>query len=523
MIDPDGEARSHGRVDEKEEPRVALTVSGLSKAYPGTVALDGARLVVRAGEVHALVGQNGSGKSTLIKILAGVESADRGRLAINGLGEQDIGRHSPTQAHRAGLRFVHQQTDLLAGLSVAENIAVVQGYPQRLGIVRWPQVREIAAGAFASLNLKGIDPDAPVHTLRPAERTMVAVARAVSDRAERAVLVLDEPTASLPREDVSVLFDALRRIRDSGHAIVFVTHRLPEVFEIADRVTVLRDGATVSTSPIAQIDHDTLVAAIVGRALERSAPRAVADVNADVLLDVRDLRAGAFGPASFALARGEIVGLAGLTGSGRSSLLRTLFGDLERTAGEVLLDGEPVAPGSTRAARDLGFAYLAEDRASHGLFPQDSITDNLVAARWRTRLFGTVLRGTEHRVEAGELTETLDVRAPSLAAAVASLSGGNQQKCMMGRWLRIAPRVLLLDEPTQGVDIGARRDIYRLMREAASTGSAALVASSDLEELTLIANRVLVLSEGSITADVSGSELTESRLAELCVAHRPAA
>ncbi len=523
MIDPDRETQSNGRIDEEDKRRVALAVSGLSKAYPGTVALGGAHLAVRPGEIHALVGQNGSGKSTLIKILAGVESADGGRLTIAGMGEQDIGRYSPAQAHRAGLRFVHQQTDLLADLSVSENIAVVHGYPQRFGIVRWSQVREIAAGAFASLNLKGIDPAAPVRALRPAERTMVAVARAVSDTAERAILVLDEPTASLPPEDVAVLFEALRRVRDSGHAIIFVTHRLGEVFEIADRVTVLRDGATVSTAHITQIDYDALVAAIVGRALERSANRTAAEAGIDILLDVRCLQAGAFGPASFRLARGEIVGLAGLTGSGRTSLLRALFGDLERAGGKVLLDGQPVAPRSTRAARDLGFAYLAADRASHGLFPQESITDNLVAARWSTRLLGMLLRGAEHRSQASALTGTLGVRAPSLTAPVASLSGGNQQKCMMGRWLRITPRVLLLDEPTQGVDIGARRDIYQLMRNAASTGSAALVASSDLEELTLICHRVLVLSGGSITADLSGPELTEPRLAELCVAHRPAA
>ena len=398
MIDAGGQTQSHGRTDGEDRRRAALAVSGLSKAYPGTVALDGARLEVRAGEIHALVGQNGSGKSTLIKILAGVESADRGRLTIAGMGEQDIGRYSPVQAHRAGLRFVHQQTDLLADLSVSENIAVVQGYPQRLGIVRWSQVREIAAGAFASLNLKGIDPAAPVRTLRPAERTMVAVARAVSDTAERAILVLDEPTASLPPEDVAVLFDALRRVRDSGHAIVFVTHRLGEVFEIADRVTVLRDGATVSTAHITQLDHDALVAAIVGRALERSASPDGGRIRhrhpaGCAIPPGRCIRARLLpsGPS------GEIVGLAGLTGSGRTSLLRALFGDLERAGGEVLLDGQPVAPKSTRAAKDLGFAYLAEDRASHGLFPQESITDNLVAARWSTRLLGTLLRGAEHR------------------------------------------------------------------------------------------------------------------------------
>ena len=523
MIDPDGEAPVGERINPEGEQRIALEASGLSKTYPGTVALDGARLVVRAGEIHALVGQNGSGKSTLIKILAGVESADGGRLTIGGRSMQDIARHSPGHAQRAGLRFVHQQTDLLADLSVAENIAIARGYPHRFGVIRWSEVRDITARAFASLNLTGIDPDAPLHTLRPAERTMVAVARAVSDTAEHAILVLDEPTASLPTEDVAALFDALRGVRDSGHAIVFVTHRLGEVFEIADRVTVLRDGATVSTAHITQIDHDDLVTAIVGRALERSAARGETNVDADVLLEVSGLQAGSFGPASFTAVGGEIVGLAGLTGSGRSSLLRALFGDLEPVAGHVRLNGALVTPESTRAARDLGLAYLAEDRAAHGLFPQESITDNLVAARWRTRLLGTLLCGAKHRAESGAMVEILGVRAAGLAAPIASLSGGNQQKCMMGRWLRIAPRVLLLDEPTQGVDIGARQDIYRLIHDAVGTDNTAVVASSDFEELALICHRVLVLTEGSITAEVSGSELTESRLAELCVAHRRAA
>jgi ribose transport system ATP-binding protein len=500
------------------EPAVRLI--GLGKSFGHTRALDGATLALRRGTVHALVGGNGSGKSTAIKILAGVHAADEGAVAV-GVTEWSPATWSAETARQAGLRFVHQDLGLFDPLSVAENVALGGGYPTRPGgSVRWRRLTARVAALLARFELE-LDPDQPVGTLRPAQRTMLAIARALQDDdGERAVLVLDEPTATLPAHESEILLQAVRRRAERGQTVLIVSHRMSEVLAVAHDFTVFRDGRTVATLVEESPSEAQLVELMTGRDLRSGAPEGAASGSAAVpapgrpaALELNGLTGGPLRGVSLAVQPGEIVGLTGLVGSGRSSLLRTVFGVHAPAGGSITLAGRRQTGREDVTDRMAqGVAYVPEDRVGESAFATLTVRENLSASVlgqfWRPWGMDA---GAERR-SAAELVGRHQVKASSVEAGFASLSGGNQQKAVLGRWLRREPALLLLDEPTQGVDVMSRRQIYRTIREAAARGCAVVVASSDFMELCELCDRVAVLRDGTVGTQLAGSDLTADHL-----------
>jgi ribose transport system ATP-binding protein len=496
---------------------VALRLAHLGKTFGGVRALADVELEVRAGEIHALVGGNGSGKSTLIKILAGVYHADPGGTITLADGETvPVAQWSPDRAFAANMRFVHQNPGVFPDLTVAENIAIGYGFPTRAGRIRWRDLRARTQQLIDRFEIRAT-PDMPVHALNPADRTMVAVARALQDQEDLSagVLVLDEPTTALPAHEIDVVLTALRRCAARGQTILYVSHRIDEVLALADQVSVLRDGRRVATRPAGELTPPALVELITGRPLAAH-PESVAGADGRaVTLELRGLSAGRLREVDLRVHRGEVVGLAGLIGSGRSTLLRTVFGAIPPTAGEVLLDGEPVRFAHPDDAIRAGVGYMPEDRIGEAVFAPMSVRENISAGGVRAYFRGLRLRHQTERADASGAMSTFLVRAASAEVPLATLSGGNQQKVVLARWLRRQPRVLLLDEPTQGVDVGARREIYDLVRSSAAAGTAIVVAGNDVDELVRLCERVLVLRNGRVVADVHGDELNSQRLTEL--------
>lgn len=507
------------------EPDVALRIEHLSKTFPGTRALCDVSFEVRRGDIHALVGGNGSGKSTLVKVLAGVHHGDPGGTLAVGGHETASERTSPEWARAAGLHVVHQDAAVFPGLSVAENIAIGRGFPTGpAGSIRWRALRRRTQGLLERFDIHA-RPDTPVAALRPADRTMVAIARALQDQEglHEGVLVLDEPTAALPHGDVALLLGALRRYADAGQTILFVSHRLDEVTRAADRATVLRDGRVAGTLEAAALSEDRLVELIVGRALDRVFPEMPEVRGDEVALVVQGLTGGPLRGVDFTLRRGEVLGVAGLAGSGRSELLKMIFGAYPVRSGEICLDGERVRFDGVDAAMRAGVAYVPEDRNGEAAFLQMSLRENVsasqVGAYWRRlRLC--------HRQEATDVRRCIDdffIRASSDRAPMSTLSGGNQQKVVLARWLRRRPTILLLDEPTQGVDVNARAEIYALVRAAVAAGTSVLLVTSDFEELSRVSDRVVVLAQGRVVAEVRPPHLEPTRLTELAFATQVAA
>jgi ribose transport system ATP-binding protein len=492
----------------------ALQVRGVSKHFGATRALHDVDLDLRRGEVHALVGGNGSGKSTLIKVLAGVHHADSGTLRVRGEEHSLVG-HGPEQAKALGLRFVHQDLGIFPTLSVAENLFIGNGFEQaRGGRICWARSRDRAKEVLSRFELD-LDPARLVSSLSVPQHAMIAIARALQDAEDDNVLVLDEPTASLPPSEVRVLSAAIRRLADSGRAVLLVTHRLDEVRRLADRVTAIRDGQRIDTVAARALTERDLVALIMGRDLvTASAPRAVVR-DADPVLSLVGVSAGPLRDIDLVVRPGEVVGVAGLLGSGRTELLETVFGVLPLHAGTVLLAGQRVTPtpGSMRA---LGVAFVPEDRKEQGIFPGRSVRENMTEGRL-TRYFRRMwLRDGRIRADVeGDITR-FAVKTASSLTPIDDLSGGNQQKVVLARCLREGPVLLLLDEPTQGIDVGAREEIFELVNAAATAGCAVLLVSSEFEELVRLSHRVLVLSQGRITQEhrtpVDARTLLESTL-----------
>jgi ribose transport system ATP-binding protein len=492
---------------QKGGPELVLRVTRLSKTYATRVVND-VDFGVRPGRVHALLGGNGSGKSTLLKMVAGVVPPDAGGLIEVGGVEHASDDYGPAYAAAAGLRFVHQDLGLIDDLTIADNFALATSYPRtRIGGI---DDRALVRHVAQQLRGRGLDldPRTPVRALRPTERTLVAIARAFDGVGSNpATLVLDEPTASLPVDEVEHLFATIRELRELGHSIVFVSHRLGEVAEIADDVTILRDGTVVGSGPIAEFDENRIVELIAGHPRETAPARATdPDPAAQPVLTLRDLSAGPLRDIALEVRPGEIVGVAGLVGSGRTSLLRGIFGDLG-SAGTVTVGDRVVARGSTGPAVAAGIALVPEDRQRDAAYLDRPVWENLSAVILaRYRRFGR-LSSRGERADAPAAMAEFRVRAPSAAVPLAALSGGNQQKVIVARWLRANPRVILLDEPTQGVDAIARDEIHVLVRGAAERGAAVIVVSSDLEELEQLCHRVIVLHGGRITDDLRGSDV----------------
>lgn len=485
------------------EPLVQLR--DIHKQYPGVYALKGVDFDLRPGEVHALVGENGAGKSTLIKILAGACAFERGEYLLEG---RPAGIASPQDAIRSGISVVYQELELAPRLSVAENIFFGR-LPSRRGRVLWAQLYRESAAILAQVGLE-VDPRLWVERLDLAARQMVEIARALSCRAR--VLIMDEPTSALTPAEISRLFGLIRRLREQGTAILYVSHKLEEILALADRVTVLRDGARVGTFAAEALDEGQLITLMVGRPLGELFSR-THQARQTVALEVKELSTARVHDISFAVAEGEIVGFSGLMGAGRTEVARAVLGLDQRLGGVVRVGGQAVPADSCAAARQLGLGLVPEDRRAEGIFPQLGVGHNLsIAALEQFSRRGWIRRDQEQEAVA-EQVRRLEVRTPSLEQRIALLSGGNQQKVLIARWLlREGLRVLLVDEPTRGIDVGARAEIYRLLDLLAGQGLALVVISSELPELLGLCDRIYVMKGGRITGQVQRAEATQERL-----------
>ena len=501
-----------------------LTLHNVAKAYAGVPALRRVSLDIEAGEIHALMGENGAGKSTLIKILAGVVAPDSADIRIDG---RPVAIGSPHDAHRLGFRFLHQEFNVVPALSVAENIFMGRRYPTRGGIlVDWRSLNATARDALQRLGITHIDPREKMARLAPGDQMLVRISSAFLSEpdAPARLYVMDEPTAALTRDESERLFRVLREIRAGGGSVLYVSHRLDEVMALCDRATVLRDGATVDTGRMAGITHDDLVALMIGRKVDEAYPPAGATPTAAVALELRGLVANGLQPVSFSLRRGEILGVAGLSGSGQRELVRALFGDLRMRGGEAVLDGRPYAPHSPAAAWQAGVAYVPRERRNEGLMLSRPIFENVTLAHLRQRsLGGALLTPQAERRLATSLGADVRLRSTGPRQLAGQLSGGNQQKVVFARALSGNPRLLLLDEPTRGVDVGAKFDIYSIIRDMTQKGMAVILVSSDLPELIGMCDRIAVMRDGAITQIVAARGLREDDLLNRCYGRVPVA
>jgi ribose transport system ATP-binding protein len=496
-----------------------VEVRHLSKSFGGAHALVDVHLNVLPGEIHGLVGENGSGKSTLIKVLAGFHAPERGaELLVRG---RPVPLPlAPGQFRELGMAFVHQDLALVPSLTVTENLRLGELARPRRWRLSWRAERRRAADTLRRYGLD-LDPSVEVARLGLIERALLAIVRAAEEMGggrSPGLLVLDEPTAFLPREGVDRLFALMRRIAAGGAGVVFVSHHLDEVLEVADRVTVLRDGRVVATTPTAEVSPDRLVQLIIGRPLEEAARPAASSRGAEpALVRVEGVTAASIERWSLHVGRGEIVGLTGLVGSGFSELPYALFG-ARPARGSLLLEGRRYDLARMRPdlAAEAGIALVPADRLGAGSVPELSVNDNVSLQVLRSG--GVRLDRGRLRAQALRLARRFEVRPPDPDLTYQSLSGGNQQKVLLARWLRTGPRLLLLDEPTIGVDVGAREQIFGLLRQAAGSGMAVLCASADLAQLAALCQRVYVVSRGRIVAELVGDEVTEERLAERCLA-----
>jgi ribose transport system ATP-binding protein len=491
-------------------PEPLLAVASLSKTFPGQVALDEAKLVVRSGSVHALVGQNGSGKSTLIKILSGYHRPDSGG-SVRLLG-REIDVHDLSAEDRDRIRIVHQNLALVPTLNVMENLALETGFQTRMGRISWRSQRRHSQRLLAELDLD-VDPRTPIEELSPSEKTILCLVRAMQSwDADGGLLILDEPTASLAQSEVDRLFAALRRAVQRGAGVLFVSHRLEEVFEIADEVTVLRDGRTVATFATAEIDRDGLVEAIVGRPLAEFYTEPP-PVHQEVVLDIEHLAGQRLDDLTLKVRRGEIVGLTGLLGSGHEEVPDLIFGAAPRMNGKISITGAPVPANPHRALRS-GIALVPADRARNGVLASESVAMNVTLSKLDDLARWLWLRGGQERKDVSAWIDKVDLRPADPTRRIDALSGGNQQKVLLARCLRSKPKALVMNEPTQGVDVGAKAMIYELLADAAKNGTAIVVCSGDTQELAAICDRVLVFRRGRVGTELGKADLTSHSIAQ---------
>lgn len=485
-----------------------LAFSAVTKSFGPVQALAGVDFDLRASEVHALLGENGAGKSTLIKVATGAHAPDGGELRIGGHTHAAL---TPAAARALGVACIYQQPALFPDLTVAENLALrlEPAAPGRR--IDWRGRRARAAELLASVGAR-IAPEAEVRDLSMPEQQLVEIAAAVGAGAR--ILIMDEPTAALTRREQERLFDLVRSLRAAGTGIIYISHRLDEIFALADRVTVLRDGASVATHPVAAVDEAALIELRVGRTLGPLYPPRGAAPGA-VALELRGVGCAAAGvrDVNLSVHAGEILGLAGLVGAGRTELARVLFGLTPADAGEIISAGRPVRLASPRAALAEGIAYVPEDRRRHGVVPELPVAHNLTLAAHRRLFPRGWLRGAVERAVALAGIARLGIRTAGPEAAVATLSGGNQQKVAVGRWLETRPRVLILDEPTQGVDIGAKVELHRLIRDLANDGLAVVLISSDLPEVIGLSDRIAVMRGGTVRAVLPGGSAAPAVMA----------
>jgi ABC-type sugar transport system ATPase subunit len=462
-------------------------------------------LEVRAGEVHAIVGENGAGKSTLIKILGGVYQPDAGEVVVDGVPRR---LRSPRDALAAGIVVIHQELSLAPDLSAEENIFLGRFPRTAIGTIDRRAIRKRVSDLFDQLGIS-IPPDRPIGAFSIAQQQMIEIAKAIS--VEARVLVLDEPTAVLDEQRVATLFSSVERLRGRGLGIVFISHHLEEIFRIADRVTVLRDGRATGSAPVAEIDQNWLVSRMIGRDFPVHSPH-VRKVGRPALQVENLTVSGEFADVGLSVGEGEIVGLAGLVGAGRSEVARAIVGLSRPVAGAISLFGKPVTIRNPNAAARLGIAYVTEDRKTQGLLPNRSVRENATISNLRRFATAGIMKLSAEAGYVRRLLKDLDVRLAGPGVEIRTLSGGNQQKVLIGRALTVDPRVLILDEPTRGVDIGAKQEIYGLIERLVAEGMAVLLISSEMEEVLRLSDRVVVLRRGRVAATLSRAEANESAI-----------
>ena len=487
-------------------------MSGICKRFPGVQALEDADLEVLPGEVHVLLGENGAGKSTLMKILCGQYSMDAGTVTLAGT---TIRPASPIEAERHGLAMIHQELNLVPGLNVSENIYLGHE-PSRGGLIGTETMRRGSRDLLSRLG-SGVDPDTPVSELSVAEQQLVEIARAL--RQEARLLVMDEPSAALSDAEIETLFEVIRSLCGDGVPVIYISHRMKEIFQIGDRITVMRDGCTVGTREVDTTDVGELVRLMVGRTIAEQIPKRDVPIG-EVVLEVDGLaRAGALSPIALSVRSGEILGVAGLMGSGRTELARAIFGADPIDRGSVTVAGTTLSRPTPPASIDAGVGFLTEDRKQQGLMLQRSVTENITLTSLdETSRVGVLDLGAERKL-ARKMVEKLRIRAASLDSEVVNLSGGNQQKVILARWLAAKCRVLLFDEPTRGIDVGAKAEIYELIGELVERGVAVVLISSEMPELLGLSDRIAVMHEGALQGVLPRTEATQERIMELALAH----
>ncbi len=495
-----------------DAPLPLLQMNDISKSFPGVRALDDVSLTILPGEVHALMGENGAGKSTLMKTLAGAHRPDSGEILLDG---RPVTLDTPQRALELGISIIYQELNLVPHLSVAENIFL--GREPRLlpGWVDQAKMRREAQALMDGLGM-GLDVRRPVGPLAVAQRQMVEIAKATSRGAR--VIAMDEPSATLTAHELENLWRLIRRLTAQGVGIVYISHRMDEVFQIAHRVTVLRDGRSVGTGLIGEISREDVLRLMVGRAIDESFPKVVTPLGRPVL-EVRGLsRRGVLHDISLTVHAGEVVALAGLVGSGRTEIARCLFGADRWDTGEMKVDGRAVTPRGPSDAIKAGIGFVTEDRKEQGVVLPMAIRENVSLASLGKVSAGGFVRPGAERAEAQDSVTRLRVRTPSIEQRVGNLSGGNQQKVVLAKWLQTAPKVLILDEPTRGIDVGAKREIYQIMNELTAQGVGILMISSELPEVLGMADRIIVIRDGRIAGELNRAEATQEKVGALALA-----
>ena len=490
------------------DAKAALRVEGVTKVFPGVRALDNVSLSILAGEVHAVLGENGAGKSTLMKILAGMYAPDEGQVFIE---EQSVVLRTPLEAKSQGVVLIHQELSLAEEMTAAENIYLGELPTNRFGFVDWKLLHAKSNAILRRLNCD-FGATTKVESLSIAKKQMVEIARALTHEAK--IVIFDEPTASLTDQEKVVLFDIINDLKDHGVAIVYISHRMEEIFRISDRISVLRDGAFRGTLSTVDTNEDEVTKLMIGRSLDYSR-NAEATEPGDIALEVQNLSCGElYQDVSFTVRRGEVVGFYGLVGAGRTEIAETLFGLRRPTAGKILLDGEPAQIGNPGEAIASGLSLVPESRKEQGLVLGMNCRDNMTLPQIEDLTAGPFISNGGEVAIYDMYRDRLDIRSPSWRQTVGNLSGGNQQKIVIGKWLALKPKVLIVDEPTRGIDVGSKAEIHNLIRELASSGYAVIVISSEMPEILHIADRVLAMYQGRITREFTAAEVNEDNLVQ---------
>ncbi|MRI34045.1 galactose/methyl galactoside ABC transporter ATP-binding protein MglA [Endozoicomonas sp. OPT23] len=488
-----------------------LEITGISKSFPGVKALDNASLSVKAGSVHALMGENGAGKSTLLKCLFGIYEKDEGQVVFQG---RDVDFKSSKEALENGLSMVHQELNQVLQCSVMDNVWLGR-YPKKGLFVDHQKMHQDTAAIFSELNID-VDPKALVGSLSVSQRQMVEIAKAFSYNAR--VVIMDEPTSSLTEKEVSHLFDIIRKLKDKGCGIVYISHKMEEVFELCDEVTVLRDGQWVGTHPVSELNMDSIISMMVGRELDSRFPEKNNQVG-ETILEVRNLTATnqpSIQDVSFDLREGEVLGIAGLVGARRTDVVETLFGIREREAGSICLHDRNIKNANPHEAIGHGFSLITEERRATGIYPTLDITFNsLIANIEQYRTGWGLLTNSRMQKDTQWVIDSMRVKTPSHGTHIGSLSGGNQQKVVIGRWLLTEPEILMMDEPTRGIDVGAKYEIYQLILDLAEKKKGIIIISSEMPELLGITDRILVMSNGRVAGIVNTAETSQNEILNL--------